>query len=141
MALRIRKGDVVEVRSGDHRGARGKILWIDAEKGKVVVEGVNLVYRHVRPTQKNPQGGRVQKEAPLHLSNVLPYDSAKGKGVRVRFEVERGRGGQGCFKASGHGSRDDVAYALARGEGRQVGLRQVVAVKSAADPAATMAWS
>ena len=94
MALRIRKGDVVEVRSGDHRGARGKILWIDAEKGKVVVEGVNLVYRHVRPTQKNPQGGRVQKEAPLHLSNVLPYDSAKGKGVRVRFEVERDAAGK-----------------------------------------------
>ncbi|MFQ5461154.1 MAG: 50S ribosomal protein L24 [Phycisphaerae bacterium] len=94
MALRIRKGDVVEVRSGDHRGARGKILWIDGEKGKVVVEGVNMVYRHVRPTQKNPQGGRVQKEAPIHISNVLPYDSTKGKGARVRFEVERDAAGK-----------------------------------------------
>ncbi len=94
MALRIRKGDVVEVRSGDHRGARGKILWLDADRGKVVVEGVNMVYRHVRPTQTNPQGGRVQKEAPLHISNVLPYDSAKGKGVRVRFEVERDAAGR-----------------------------------------------
>lgn len=89
MRQRIRKNDVIEVISGDHRGARGKVLRIDPRKEVVVVEGVNMVFRHVRPTRRNPQGGRVQKEAPIHLSNVLPYDSAKNRGCRVRFEVER----------------------------------------------------
>lgn len=93
MAVRIRKNDVVEVTTGDHRGARGKVLRIDPKRELVVVEGVNMVYRHVRPTRRNPQGGRVQKEAPIHLSNVLPYDSSAGKGTRIRFEVERDESG------------------------------------------------
>lgn len=88
MAFHIRKNDIVEVICGDHRGARGKVLRIDLAHGMVVVEGVNMVYRHVRPTRRNPQGGRVQKEAPVHMSNVLPYDSAAGKGRRVHFDVE-----------------------------------------------------
>ena len=90
MAAHIRKNDIVEVISGDHRGARGKVLRIDPAKCKVIVEGVNLVFRHVRPTRRNPQGGRVQKEAALHISNVLPVDTAKGKGSRVRFETSGG---------------------------------------------------
>ena len=94
MALHIRKNDIVEVISGDHRGERGKVLRIDRARGLVVVEGVNMVYRHVRPTQRNPQGGRVQKEAPIHISNVLPYDSAAGKGRKVHFEVERDQQGK-----------------------------------------------
>jgi large subunit ribosomal protein L24 len=89
MAAHIRKNDVVEVIAGDHRGARGKVLRVDPVKQRVVVEGVNLVYRHVRRTQRNPQGGRIQKEAPIHLSNVLPYDSAAGKSQRVHFEMDR----------------------------------------------------
>ncbi|MGB2987531.1 MAG: 50S ribosomal protein L24 [Phycisphaerae bacterium] len=89
MATPIRKNDHVEVISGDHRGVRGKVLRLDLKRGMVVVEGVNMVYRHVRPTRRNPQGGRVQKEAPIHISNVLPYDSSKGKGLRTHFEVER----------------------------------------------------
>lgn len=94
MAVHIRKNDVVEVIAGDHRGARGKVLRVDPKKRKVVVEGVNLVFRHVRPTRRNPQGGRVQKEAPLHISNVLPVDAAKGKGVRVRFAVATDESGK-----------------------------------------------
>ncbi len=94
MASHIRKNDVVEVVSGDHRGARGKVLRLDFKRGQVVVEGVNMVYRHVKPTQRNPQGGRVQKEAPIHISNVLPFDSSKGKGLRVCFEVERDEAGK-----------------------------------------------
>ena len=94
MPEHIRKNDVVEVISGDHRGARGKILRVNPKRGQVVVEGVNMVYRHVRPTRRNPQGGRVQKEAPLHISNVLPYDSSKGKGLRIRFVVERDQEGK-----------------------------------------------
>ncbi len=93
MAFHIRKNDTVEVISGDHRGARGKVLRIDRRRGLVVVEGVNMVYRHVRPTRRNPQGGRVQKEAPIHLSNVLPFDSGAGQGQRVHFEVEQGSSG------------------------------------------------
>ena len=84
---------MVEVVSGDHKGARGKVLRVDPRRRQVVVEGVNMVYRHVRPTRKNPQGGRVQKEAPIHISNVLPFDSGGGKGLRVHYEVDRDAGG------------------------------------------------
>ena len=94
MAGHIRKNDMVEVICGDHRGARGKVLRVDLQAQKVVVEGVNMVYRHVRPTRRNPQGGRVQKEAPIHLSNVLPYDPGVGKGTRVHFEVEHDERGK-----------------------------------------------
>ena len=94
MAVHIRKNDVVEVISGDHKGARGKVLRIDPKRREVVVEGVNMVYRHVRPTRRNPQGGRLQKEATIHISNVLPYDSGSGKGTRVHFEVERDENGR-----------------------------------------------
>ncbi|MEK6798429.1 MAG: 50S ribosomal protein L24 [Planctomycetota bacterium] len=95
MARRIRKNDLVEVIAGDHRGARGKVLRVDPRRDQVVVEGVNIVFRHVRPTRRNPQGGRVQKEAPLHVSNVMPVDSAAGKALRVRFAVEAASGGKG----------------------------------------------
>jgi large subunit ribosomal protein L24 len=98
MPLHVRKNDLVEVICGDHRGARGKVLNVDPEKGKVVVEGVNVVYRHVRPTRRNPQGGRVQKEAPIHISNVLPFDSTAGKAQRVHFVIDEGRGGKTASK-------------------------------------------
>lgn len=111
MAAHIRKNDLVEVISGAHRGARGKVLRVDPDACKVVVEGVNLVFRHVRPTRRNPQGGRVQKEAPLHLSNVLPVDSAKGKGSRVRFET----GGGEKRRVTVGGT---TLHALTRGEGK-----------------------
>lgn len=94
MAMHIRKSDTVEVISGDHRGARGKVLRVDPVRELVVVEGVNMVFRHVKPTRRNPQGGRVQKEAPIRMSNVLPYDAGAGMGKRVRFEVERGKDGK-----------------------------------------------
>ncbi len=94
MASHIRRGDEVMVISGDHKGERGKVLRVDPEKRLVVVEGVNMIYRHVRPSRRNPQGGRVQKEAPMHMSNVLPVDPKTGKGSRVRFEVERDANGR-----------------------------------------------
>ncbi len=94
MPAHVRKNDVVTVISGDHRGAKGKVLRVDPDRHLVVVEGINMVFRHVRPTRRNPQGGRVQKEAPIHLSNVLPFDSASGKGARVRFEVVRDERGE-----------------------------------------------
>jgi large subunit ribosomal protein L24 len=94
MAVHIRKNDTVEVICGDHKGARGKVMYVDVPRSKVVVEGVNMVYRHVRRTRSNPQGGRVQKEAPIHISNVLPYESGAGKGARVHFEIERDSNGR-----------------------------------------------
>lgn len=75
--------------AGDHKGQRGRVLKVLPRKGLVYVEGVNMVYRHVRPSRRNPQGGRLQKEAPIHVSNVQPYDSASDKGTRVRFEIAR----------------------------------------------------
>jgi len=94
MADKVRRGDTVEVISGDHKGARGKVLRVDRARSRVFVEGVNLVYRHVRPTRRNPQGGRIQKEAAIHLSNVAPFDSKAQRGLRVRFEVERSTDGK-----------------------------------------------
>lgn len=94
MARHIRKNDIVVVIAGDHNGARGKVLHIDPRQESVIVEGINMVFRHVRPSRKNPQGGRVQKEAPIHISNVLPYDSGKGRGLRSHFEVEKNEDGR-----------------------------------------------
>ncbi len=88
MAARIRKDDIVEVIAGDHKGARGKVLRIYRERERVLVEGVNMVYRHVRRSRQNPQGGRVQKEAPIHMSNVMPIDPKTDRPTRVRFTVE-----------------------------------------------------
>ncbi len=105
MAARVKKDDIVVVVSGDHRGARGKVLRVYPERQRVLVEGVNMVYRHVRRSQRNPQGGRVQKEAPIHISNVMPLDPRTDRGVRVRFEsrpdgskvrLAAGRGGSGA---------------------------------------------
>ncbi len=94
MACRIRRGDDVVVISGAHKGERGKVLRVDVEKGHVVVEGVNMVYRHVRPSRQNPRGGRLQKEAPVHISNVLPFDLKSNRGARVRFEVKQDESGK-----------------------------------------------
>lgn len=93
MAARIRKDDMVEVIAGEHKGERGKVLKVMPRENKVLVQGVNQVYRHVRPSRRNPQGGRLQKEAPIHISNVLPVDERAGRGKRVRFVVETGENG------------------------------------------------
>jgi large subunit ribosomal protein L24 len=93
MAARVRKDDIVEVISGDNKGAQGKVLKLYPDKQRVLVEGVNVVYRHVRRSRRHPQGGRIRREAPIHISNVQPIDPKTGRGTRVRFKVERGRGG------------------------------------------------
>jgi large subunit ribosomal protein L24 len=98
MAAKIRKGDTVAVISGDHRGETGKVLRVVPKREVVFVEGVNLVYRHLRPSRRNPQGGRIRKEAPIHVSKVLPVDPKTGKPARVRFEVERDADGRTTAK-------------------------------------------
>lgn len=94
MAARIKKDDMVEVIAGDHRGARGKVLRVLVDRDRVVIEGVNMVYRHVRKSRKYPQGGRIQKEAPIHASNVMPVDPKTGRATRVRFDVQRDASGR-----------------------------------------------
>jgi large subunit ribosomal protein L24 len=88
MALHIKKGDMVEIITGDHKGATGKVLRVDREKQRVVVQGHNVAQKHVRPSQKNPKGGRISVEQPIHISNVLPVNPKSSKGSRVRYKVE-----------------------------------------------------
>lgn len=81
--MRIRSGDTVEVIAGASRGTRAKILQVDHAAGKVVVEGVNRVYKHIRRSQKHPQGGRLSKEMPVQLSNVMLVCPACRKATRA----------------------------------------------------------
>ena len=90
MAMHIKKGDTVKVIAGDHKGASGKVIRVMKDKGRVVIEGVNLSYKHVRPSQQNPQGGRIRVEQPISMSNVQPV--GKG-GNAVRTRIESGRDG------------------------------------------------
>ena len=90
MARHIKSGDMVMVVTGADRGRTGRVLRVLTDKNRVVVEGVNRVWKHVRPSQRNPQGGRIQKDAPIHMSNVQPLDPGTGKGTRVRFEMRDG---------------------------------------------------
>ncbi len=94
MAARVRKDDVVVVISGDHRGQRGKVLRLIPDKDMVVVEGVNMVTRHVRRSRKYPQGGRIQREAAMPLCKVQPVDPKTGRGTRVRFRMDRDGAGK-----------------------------------------------
>jgi large subunit ribosomal protein L24 len=92
MAARIRKGDTVVVISGKDKGKTGKVQRILSEEGRVVVEGINLVKRHMRPTPRNPSGGILEREQPIAASKVMPVDPKTGKGTRVRFKtLENGK--------------------------------------------------
>jgi large subunit ribosomal protein L24 len=87
MAAKIRKGDRVVVLTGKDKGRQGAVLKVLPKDERVVVEGLNMVQRHTRPTQSDPQGGIKHKEASLHLSNVAVVDST-GKATRVGFRVD-----------------------------------------------------
>jgi large subunit ribosomal protein L24 len=86
--MHIRRDDVVEVIAGDDTGMRAKVLRVDPRKGRAIVEGVNRVYRHLRRSRKNPQGGRLEIEAPIHVSNLLVVCSKCDRGVRVGFRKD-----------------------------------------------------
>jgi len=87
--MHIKTNDTVEVITGDDKGQRGKVLSIDRRVGRLVVEGVNRVYKHVRRSQKNPQGGRLSKEMPVRISNVLLLCARCGKGVRTGARLSK----------------------------------------------------
>ncbi len=86
--LKIKSGDVVRVIAGDHKGAEGKVLRVDREKNKAIVEGVNMVSKHTKPSAKNPQGGIVKKEAPIQISNIALIDPKTKETTRVGLRVE-----------------------------------------------------
>jgi large subunit ribosomal protein L24 len=86
MAARIRKGDAVVVISGKDKGKTGKVMRVLREDDRLVVEGINLVKRHMRPTPRNPAGGILEREQPIHACKVMPVDPKTGKGTRVRFK-------------------------------------------------------
>ncbi|MBK6766160.1 MAG: 50S ribosomal protein L24 [bacterium] len=85
--MKIRKNDIVQVVAGNDRGKRGKVLKVFPEKSRVVVEGVNFILRHQKPTQQNQQGGIVKREGPIHVSNVMLIDPKSGKPTRVGHAV------------------------------------------------------
>jgi len=84
--FKIKSGDTVKVIAGDHKGSEGKVLQIIKDKDRVLVEGVNLVSKHTKPSAQSPQGGIVKKEASLHISNVMLVDD--GVAVRVGYNVD-----------------------------------------------------
>ena len=98
---RIHRGDLVMVVSGADKGQQGRVLRIFTDERMVVVEGVNLVYRHVRRSQQNPQGGRVRRESPVHISNVMLMDPEKEVPTRVgRKLVEGAVGSKGAVRVA-----------------------------------------
>ncbi|WP_159022788.1 50S ribosomal protein L24 [Formosa sp. L2A11] len=85
--LKIKSGDTVKVITGDHKGSEGKVLKVLTDKNKAIVEGVNLVKKHTKPSAQSPQGGIVEKEAPIQISN-LSLLTASGETTRVGYKVE-----------------------------------------------------
>ncbi len=102
--MQVRKNDTVQVVAGDENGKTGKILNVLPKKRRVIVEGINYVQKHIRRSEKTPQGGRIQKEAPIAWSNVLVICQNKscekyGKGVRTRRKLlENGNKVRVCYK-------------------------------------------
>jgi len=88
MAVRVRKGDLVQIITGDQKGVTGRVLSVNPAKKTVIVQGHNLAKKHVRPSRRNPQGGRINVEQPIHISNVLPVNPKTNQGTRVRYRVE-----------------------------------------------------
>ena len=86
--LKIKSGDVVRVIAGDHKGTEGKVLRVDREKNKAIIEGANMVSKHTKPSAKNPQGGIVKKEAPIHVSNLSLIDPKSKETTKVGFKEE-----------------------------------------------------
>ncbi|MGO4890128.1 50S ribosomal protein L24 [Anaerobacillus sp. MEB173] len=89
--MHVKKGDTVKVISGKDKGKQGVILESFPKKERVLVEGVNMVKKHAKPSQDNPQGGILNKEAPIHASNVMPIDPKSGEPTRVGYKVENGK--------------------------------------------------
>ncbi|HIV25565.1 MAG TPA: 50S ribosomal protein L24 [Candidatus Scatomonas pullistercoris] len=89
MSVKIKKGDTVKVIAGKDKDKEGKVLSVDAKKNKVIVEGINMITKHTKPSMQDQQGGIVNKEAPIDISNVMYLH--KGKVTRIGYKVEDGK--------------------------------------------------
>lgn len=89
--VKIKSGDSVVVTAGDNKGSEGKVLRVFPDKNKAIVEGVNLVSKHEKPSANNPQGGILKKEAPIHISNLALIDPKTKKATRVGYKIENGK--------------------------------------------------
>lgn len=100
MKWKMKKGDLVEVIAGKEKGKQGKIIGLLTKKERVMVEGLNRVKRHTKPSQTNPQGGIIEKEAAIHMSNVMLVDPKTNKGGRIKI-TQKGDKKIRSFKGSG----------------------------------------
>ncbi|MDR3252320.1 MAG: 50S ribosomal protein L24 [Tannerella sp.] len=105
--LHVKKGDIVYVNAGEDRGKTGRVLKVLVEKERAIVEGINMVTKHAKPSAKSPQGGRETKESSIHISNLNPVDPKSGKPTRV---------GHREVKVDGKKSKKIVRYAKKSGE-------------------------
>ena len=87
----IKKGDLVKVIAGNHKGKQGQVLEIQGEKNRALVEGVNVVKRHTKPSAQFPEGGIIEKEGSIHISNLMLIDPKSGEPTRVGRQVEDGK--------------------------------------------------
>ncbi|MDZ7690473.1 MAG: 50S ribosomal protein L24 [Balneolaceae bacterium] len=93
--LHVKKGDDVKVIAGNDRGKEGRVLAVFPKKDRVLVEGINMRYSRNKPTQQNPKGGRIEREAPIHISNVMVIDPNSGEPTRVgRKRIDEDGGGR-----------------------------------------------
>ena len=88
--LKIKTGDTIRVISGDHKGSEGKVIKVILDKNKAIVEGVNMVKKHMKPSAQSPQGGIVEKEASIQISN-LSLLTSKGETTRIGYKMEEGK--------------------------------------------------
>lgn len=98
--MKIKKGDKVKVITGAYKGTVAEVTKVFPKEDKLIVEGVNIVKKHMKPTQANPDGGIVEKEAPIHVSNVMAYDSKAKVASRIGYSEEKGKKVR-VFKKSG----------------------------------------
>lgn len=87
----IKKGDLVVVIAGDDKNKQGKVLSVDPKNNRAVVEGVNMIKKHTKPSASNPQGGIVEKEASIHISNLALIDPESNKATRIKIKIENGK--------------------------------------------------
>ncbi|MFO7769667.1 MAG: 50S ribosomal protein L24 [bacterium] len=92
--MHIKKGDQVLVIAGNEKGKTGKVLKVFPKQNRAIIEGINFRKKALRPTQENPQGGIVEREMPIHASNVMVIDPTTGEGVRTRTKEVQGQDGK-----------------------------------------------
>ncbi|HKK37802.1 MAG TPA: 50S ribosomal protein L24 [Cryomorphaceae bacterium] len=101
MKIYIKKGDTVQVTTGESKGSTGRVVSVERDRYRAIVEGVNMVSRHTKPSAADPQGGITKKEAPIHISNLLVVDPTTKKGERVGYKKDADGNSVRYFKKSG----------------------------------------